>query len=305
MKNKLLSKNAQSSGLIYSIMIVTYILISFIVPTILSFIINPNSTAYEIICQCISSGVIFAVVIFAKFNGANYSINFNKKGLIVGAPLALMLFVGVFMGFGFVNGKIADWLWSIGLNVSKPDYDFRTPWHFISYFISLVALPAFSEELLFRGVMIKGLNKVKPLFAIIMISLCFALYHCSLAKFVYQFVYSAMICLLYYATESVLSCVIAHFANNLFTLISMYLEWHGYNVTIDLTNIWVIIIGLVVLAGFIAIVVTMIIKKSKNAEPDTKEQKVVAKEEARKFFVFAMFGMVLCTLTIVLSLIPM
>ena len=136
MNNKLLSKNAQSSGLIYSFMIVAFILVSFIVPSILALMISPKSTAYNVICQCVSSGVILAVVILAKFNGADYPIKLNKKGLIVGAPLALMLFVGVFMGLGFVNESIANWLESIGLKVGKTSISLRTPWHFISFFIS-------------------------------------------------------------------------------------------------------------------------------------------------------------------------
>jgi len=298
MSNNLLSKGARGSGFLYSIMIIAIVLISYVSQTVLALVLNTKGTAYNIINQCVSSGVILVIIILAKFSGVYSMPRFNKKGLAIGAPLALLLFLGMFMGLGFINNLIAGWLESAGLIVSGTSINLGTPWHLICYVIALAILPAVSEEIFFRGVLVKGLEKAKPIYAILLVSLCFGLYHFSLSKFIYQFIFGAMLCLLYYATESLLSCVIAHFINNFTVILSMYLK-----VYVDLTDPIIIAIGLVLFAGFIAIITLLLIKKKKHSEPcdDCYQQ---SKAEAGTFAIFAGFGMLISLALIVLSLFP-
>ncbi len=298
MSNNLLSKGARGSGFLYSIMIIAIVLVSYVSQTVLALVFNTKGTAYNIINQCVSSGVILVIIIFAKFSGVYSMPRFNKKGLAIGAPLALLLFLGMFMGLGFINNLIADWLKSAGLIVSGTSINLSTPWHLICYVIALAILPAVSEEIFFRGVLVKGLDKAKPICAILLVSLCFGLYHLSLSKFIYQFIFGAMLCLLYYATESLLSCVIAHFINNFTVILSMYLK-----VYVDLTSPVIIAIGLVLFASFIAIVWLLLAKKCKNKKLEGKTETYV-KTEAGTFSIFAGFGMLLCLALIVLSLFP-
>lgn len=298
MNNKFLSKDAKGMGFLYSIMIIGFVLISYFSQVILSYIFNPQGTAYSLINQCVSSGVILLVVILAKFSGAYQLPKFNKKGAIIGLPLALLLFLGMFMGLGFINNLIAGWLQSAGLIVSGTSMNLSTPWHLICYIIALAILPAVSEELLFRGVLVKGLNKIKPVYAVLLVSLSFGLYHMSLSKFVYQFIFGASLCLLYFATESLLSCIVAHFVNNFTVLLSMYLR-----IYVDLNSPIIIAIGLVLFAAFIAIVTLLLIKKKKNGQTcDNCYQQ--SKTEVGKYFGFASFGMIICLALIVLSLFP-
>ncbi len=298
MKNKLLSENAKSAGLIYSIMIAAFVIVSFLVQAILSAIINVKSTAYLAVMQCVSSGVIFAVIIFSKFNGFGLDTKIKVKPLYYGIPLAIMLFLGMFMGLGFINNVIAGWLTGLGLTVSSTSIPLSTPWHLITFVIAIAILPAISEELLFRGLLVRGLNKVKPIYAIFIVSLSFALYHMSLVKFIYQFIFGAMLCLLYYATESIISCMVAHFVNNFTVILSMYL-----GIVINLNSALIIAIGLVLLAGYVAIVVNLILKKNKQKVQETDEF-ISSKAEGNSFFLFASFGIFITALMIILSLIP-
>lgn len=296
MNNKSISKDARGTGLLYSIMIISLVLVSYVAQMILSATLNTKSTAYQAIGQCVSSGVILAVVILSKFTGVYTMPKFNKKGFVVGLPLAILLFLGMFMGLGFINNLFAGWLQSMGLVVSGIKLNLSTPWHLICFIVALAILPALSEELFFRGVLVKGLDKVKPVYTILLVSLCFALYHLSLSKFIYQFIFGVMLCLLYMATESLLSCIIAHFVNNFTVLLSMYLR-----VYIDLNSPIIIAIGLVFLAVFIAIISVLTVKKQKRNE--TKEYSQ-SKLETASFVAYSGFGAFICAALIVLSLFP-
>ena len=298
MNNKFISKDARGMGFLYSIMIMGFVLLSYLSQAVLSLIFNKASTAYSIINQCVSSGVILLVVLLAKFGGAYQMPKFNKKGALIGVPLAILLFLGMFMGLGFINNLIAGWLQSAGLVVQGTSINLSTPWHFICFVIALAILPALSEEIFFRGVLLKGLNKIKPVYAVLLVSLVFGLYHMSLSKFVYQFIFGASLCVLYMATESLLSCIVAHFINNFTVLLSMFVK-----VYVDLNSPVIIAVGLVLFAAFIAIVTLLLIKKKKSSQVQN-ETYLESKTETGKFLAFAGFGMLISALLIVLSLFP-
>lgn len=76
-------------------------------------------------------------------------------------------------------------------------------------------LPAISEELIFRGIIQKGLSsKYNGFVVIIMTTIMFVLMHGSLQQTVYQFIVGIMLSYLSYVGGSVLYSIILHFLNN-------------------------------------------------------------------------------------------
>jgi membrane protease YdiL (CAAX protease family) len=102
-----------------------------------------------------------------------------------------------------------------------------TPLHFIIFSILLAVIPAFSEELFFRGVFINGLKGVGTILACFFSGLFFALYHCSASQFIYQFIYGFVLALLTVKSGSVIPSIVAHFINN-FSVLAFY--YFGVNV---------------------------------------------------------------------------
>ena len=76
-------------------------------------------------------------------------------------------------------------------------------------------LPAICEELLFRGIIFKGLTqKFKPLSAILLGGTMFMLMHGSLQQTVYQLVLGVVLCIVYYYTQNIFYPMLLHFLNN-------------------------------------------------------------------------------------------
>lgn len=92
-------------------------------------------------------------------------------------------------------------------------------------FIALI--PAVCEEYLFRGLLFHGYKRRNPFKAMLMSSLLFGLIHMNVNQFVYAFVMGFILCMLVYATGTVLSSMIAHF---IFNGINVVLPYYAENI---------------------------------------------------------------------------
>lgn len=75
-------------------------------------------------------------------------------------------------------------------------------------------IPAVCEEYLFRGLLFHGYKKRNPFKAMLMSSFLFGLIHMNVNQFIYAFVMGCILCMLVYATGTVLSSMISHFVFN-------------------------------------------------------------------------------------------
>ncbi len=108
-------------------------------------------------------------------------------------------------------------------------------------------LPAINEELLFRGLIAKGLQtRLGNTTAIVLTGLLFALFHGSPAQTLHQFAFGSMLAYVAIATQSIILPVIAHLCNNLAAmLLALYVEPTGVYQT---HGIWFVLIGGAILA---------------------------------------------------------
>ncbi len=84
--------------------------------------------------------------------------------------------------------------------------------------IAFAALPAFTEEYLFRGIVTAEYENYGVGVAIIMSALTFSMSHFSLTRFPVYFFSGIIMALVVYATRSVLASMIVHAVNNAFVL---------------------------------------------------------------------------------------
>ncbi len=80
--------------------------------------------------------------------------------------------------------------------------------------ITLVVVPAFVEELLFRGVILNNLLPYGKTTAILVSALLFGLMHQNIEQLFYATVAGVVIGWIYLKTESIWVCVLLHFFNN-------------------------------------------------------------------------------------------
>lgn len=87
-------------------------------------------------------------------------------------------------------------------------------------------LPAINEELIFRGLLAKGLaQKLGNVASVLLTGLLFAIFHGSPAQTLHQFILGCILSWVALSTNSVILPVVAHFFNNLAALLlALYVE---------------------------------------------------------------------------------
>lgn len=156
---------------------------------------------------------------FAKWRGRGYlrSLRFHRPYfthtlLLISAFLALVcgsvLFSILFGGTDSIGTSTTSYAALTLGNVGK----------ILLMIPTLVLLPAFLEELLFRGVLCSELDRRGVLRSVLVSSLLFALMHFDLSNLLFYFLAGALLSLVLYATDSVICTMILHAAYNLASL---------------------------------------------------------------------------------------
>lgn len=286
MENNNLLNEKNVSGFSFFFMITVYVLISFFGQLLAGGLFS--GTAYLAVCSTFSSlamAVVLAVLILKRkenvFNCLKLKA-FKFKYLV----LSIAISFGMLFGLGFINDVVIKLFNKIGVNVSVVSIPLTSPLNLIIFSIVLALIPAVLEECFFRGFMLGKLQNVKSVFAILSVSVCFALYHKSVAQFFYQVIYGAILCLLFKRAESVIPCMIAHFLNNFAVLCFEY-----FKISIDLYNPLLIVLGLAVLIVSATMLIFEEYKDNKGKEK---------KGQIRDFwFPFALFGSAICLVFLV------
>lgn len=161
----------------------------------------------------------------------------NKKYMpwlvLLGAAMAIV-------GRMFLSGLQLIWmevLGAIGYSVAEVTFPpIGTPAIFLIALIGIAITPAIFEELIFRGILQKGLlRSAKPRTAIILSSLMFMLMHLSVEAMIFTFVCGLLLGYMAYKSGSIVPSMAFHFINNSIAVFGLYaLEMLGkMNVDID------------------------------------------------------------------------
>lgn len=123
-----------------------------------------------------------------------------------------------------------------------------------SYLISLVSLaiiPAIGEELIFRGVIFNGLKQKGTLFAVIVSSLFFTLFHFNLSQLFYPFLFGLVLGFIYGRTKNIIVPILIHFTNNALNITIQYI--FGSSIfKPSILNLIFMIVGTIIYIGIIA-----------------------------------------------------
>ena len=105
---------------------------------------------------------------------------------------------------------------------------------FLVAMIGIALTPAIFEEILFRGILQKGLlRSIKPKTAIVVSSLMFMLMHLSVESLVFTFVCGLLLGFMAYKSGSIVPSMAFHFVNNAFAVVGLYVAELTGNTNID------------------------------------------------------------------------
>lgn len=199
-----------------------------------------------------ASALAYAALTKADFVKAT---TLNKKPLLahVGWGVLATAFLIVMMV------PLNEWIMQgiVKLGLKKPSVDIELDIY--SMIIVVCILPAFTEEIVFRGTVAQSLAQSKnKLASLTVVGGLFALFHMNPAQTVHQFVLGAFMALLVFRSGSVWTSVIVHLFNNLTVVI---LDLVGADAFFEANAIWLFFVGLLGFAG--AVVGYLFTTKSK------------------------------------------
>ena len=131
----------------------------------------------------------------------------------------------------FMTALYLESAFSLGLdlNISSYNYDSNSVLEILIYVISVAVVPAFSEELLFRGVVLSGLRKYGDGLAIFVSSLLFGIFHGNFVQFPFAFIVGLVLSFTVVYTNSILPAMLIHFSNNFFSVMCDVLSTNTEN----------------------------------------------------------------------------
>ncbi len=152
---------------------------------------------------------------------------------------------------------------NLGISLNTLPYELNTSGYLVSL-LSVVILPAIVEELLFRGLIFKGLKPYGKVFSISISALIFSLYHISIDQTIYPFLIGLLLGVIMYKENNILYCIVIHFTNNLLSLTLSYL-----NINLSFNHWTYILIAIILLIAFVSIVLYFTLNGRKE-EPKEK-----------------------------------
>ena len=175
--------------------------------------LSSHTVALTVIANCIT---IFVFLLFYHKKGTTLfertdlkktSISIGVHSFIFGA--AFLLVVNVFL---IILSKFAPEAWFSAHNQHSSVF---TEADSTIKFLGAVVLAPILEEILFRGLIAKALNRnLHPWLAIILSSLVFGAVHGTIIGFIYASIIGAFMCWIYFKTNSLLSSILFHIGFN-------------------------------------------------------------------------------------------
>lgn len=181
-----------------------------------------------------------------KFTASKFKVKKVKPlPAILCALFGIVFVIGLFGLIEGCFGRLFE-MWGVSSTPSPIPLD-NFGWY-VLWLVLFALIPAFVEELIFRGVIFNGLKRgIGSLGAIFLSALIFALIHQNINQFIYPFIMGCVFALVLNKTENLVYPFLMHLFNNITTVTIQYLMNVGA-INLDLPINWVYILVSIVLA---------------------------------------------------------
>jgi len=222
--------------------------------------------------RVLSAGLLIGL--FFIYNKSKKISGFKASGLTTKTNYLNIAFC-IILGIGIVYFTspiitIISYLLSLtGLDIQTGiDLPLNTVWDYLLTLLLIGILPAVTEELIYRGVIFKGMKKWGKWPAILLSALAFCLMHGSIEQFAYTFLLGVVLGYIMWETGALWLCMIIHFCNNATVLTSMFIATQtGESSALPTTvGIWDILyaVGMLAIAVGLVILIFYLMKKVKK-----------------------------------------
>lgn len=248
---------------------------------ILSFFYGANEIQNSIIYKLVSiviSQIAFLLIYFVltKQRKIKFSEIKHKKLNILQIFILLLISACCLFLISPIINVYDSVLSLIGIKEQTLPLSLDNPLNFVYLIFAMGIIAPISEELLFRGIILQGLEKKGTTKAVLISALMFMLMHLSLHQTIYQFLLGIIMALIVLYTQSIFASIFVHFVNNSVVLIINYINPQLFEYRYLTSNY---IILAVVLFLFALFVLFYLLKWLKKVGENKKSVKNLAKVE--------------------------
>ncbi len=211
--------------------------------------------------------IMFCSFLFFNKNKENeITAKVKSKKLLIYILIAIASFLLLYPIIACIDSLLVRY----GVGASNLPFPLTTKNYFISL-LPLVIAPAICEELLFRGLIFKGLKKHGKIFSILISAIMFCIYHMSVGQTVYPILMGLLLGVIMYYEDNIYYCIAVHITNNFLTLTLSY-----FKINLIFNHWSYIILAITLCFLFISVVISLIIKNNKSNEKQSlvKQEKI-------------------------------
>lgn len=258
-------------------------LLSFALVTIYSFFYSDveilKTKLIYIIPMMLVSQIAFLIIylVFVKKHNISIKLELKKtkmalklKNVLWCVLISLIAVFGLIYFVGLFDTIFQNWGY-----VEEPSAFACTT--FIRFFISVIiaaVIPAIMEELVFRGIIFKGLKQKGYWFAIVVSSVMFFIVHLSLSSIIYPLIMGIIFCFIVQKTGNVVYSIIVHFCNNFLVLLIQYLQYAINKQIIFTIDLWWEVLLVIIVAMLSLVTIWYIIKHCLNTNQSVREKEL-------------------------------
>ena len=268
---------------------------------------NDFVNIFALSCECVNYFLAFVVpvILFNKMNKYSqkevYEPKDNDKKTHLYAVLLLGIGLAVILCSSFVNHYLIELFTDYSDFSSKMFWavDLNKPYQIVFYIVSYAIIPAFVEEILFRGTVCKSLQIYGKGTAIVISATLFSLMHTNIEQLLFTFIAGLFFGLLYVETKSVKMPILLHFINNFISVIREILYQNAtpkvYETFSSLADLLILIVGLICCIGLFYYIKKnkITFKKGIEMKPDENGNEVLSLSVNERISGFFSRGMII------------
>lgn len=251
-------------GVAYTLCVCILLVLSVVTSAVIPLVGGTESQAAKYISYLVSPvAIAITVAVMYAYCGvpAKKLLPVRTKPRYIFIGLALIF--GLMFSLGMLNEAFVSLIESWGY-VRRPSTlpDF-TGWNILPALLVIAVLPAICEELLFRAVILNNVAEDGgELPAVLLVGLCFSLYHGSVEQTIYQFICGCAFALLAIRSRSVTPTVIIHFLNNALIIIISACGGYDPSGALALPFGWQVAIGVLSAVPLVVALALLIFEKT-------------------------------------------
>ena len=139
-----------------------------------------------------------------------------------------------------------------GIIIPEPDFSFPTQSKYLILFLIYVCLLGpILEEIIFRGFILKSMQKYGNLTAIIVSSILFSMFHLNLVQFVNPVLMGIVLAFIAIKSKSIVPSIIAHIFNNTITFIAAGISLLKMPLVQSIFGVTYFLVGILALTLFV------------------------------------------------------